>query len=234
MPALRDVRAGGAAWRGPAEPHRWCCGHGAPGRVHPALPGRRAVARGFLLACSPTGSTASTAPAPRCSRWSGPTCRCSSRSRPARLRPAVPGPVRLIEKALHTSQATLVWVTIGVAAYAALELVEGVGLWLMRRWGEYVAVVGTGIFVPSRSTRSSSGSPGSGWRRWWSTCSRWPTSSGPSGCSGSAAAAGLRGRAGERLLIEVQRAAWRRPWRAFSRVAAGPRRPGTPAPPPTW
>ncbi|MGZ4438208.1 MAG: DUF2127 domain-containing protein [Nocardioidaceae bacterium] len=58
------------------------------------------------------------------------------------------GPVRLIEKALHTSQATLVWVTFGVAAYAALELVEGIGLWLMRRWGEYVAVVGTGIFVP--------------------------------------------------------------------------------------
>jgi uncharacterized membrane protein (DUF2068 family) len=58
------------------------------------------------------------------------------------------GPVRLIERALHTSQQTLVWVTIGVAAYAALELLEGVGLWLMRRWGEYVAVVGTGIFVP--------------------------------------------------------------------------------------
>ena len=58
------------------------------------------------------------------------------------------GPVRLIEKALHTSQSTLAWVIVGVAAYAVLELVEGIGLWLMRRWGEYVAVVGTGIFVP--------------------------------------------------------------------------------------
>ncbi|MCW2844903.1 MAG: hypothetical protein JWN22_2819, partial [Nocardioides sp.] len=25
---------------------------------------------------------------------------------------------------------------------------EGVGLWLMRRWGEYVAVVGTSLFIP--------------------------------------------------------------------------------------
>ena len=58
------------------------------------------------------------------------------------------GPVRLIERALHASQTTLIWVTVGVAAYAALELVEGVGLWLMRRWGEYVAVVGTALFIP--------------------------------------------------------------------------------------
>lgn len=58
------------------------------------------------------------------------------------------GPVRLIERALHASQSTLVWVTVGVAAYAALELLEGVGLWLMRRWGEYVAVIGTAVFVP--------------------------------------------------------------------------------------
>jgi uncharacterized membrane protein (DUF2068 family) len=29
-----------------------------------------------------------------------------------------------------------------------LELVEAVGLWLMRRWGEYVAVVGTAVFIP--------------------------------------------------------------------------------------
>ena len=33
-------------------------------------------------------------------------------------------------------------------AYGALELLEAVGLWLMKRWGEYVAVIGTGIFIP--------------------------------------------------------------------------------------
>lgn len=58
------------------------------------------------------------------------------------------GPVRLIHKALETHHSTLHWLTLGVLAYGALELLEAVGLWLMRRWGEYVAVVGTGIFVP--------------------------------------------------------------------------------------
>jgi len=58
------------------------------------------------------------------------------------------GPVKLIQSALHATQSTLLWVTAGVLAYAVLELVEAVGLWLMQRWGEYVAVVGTGIFVP--------------------------------------------------------------------------------------
>jgi uncharacterized membrane protein (DUF2068 family) len=58
------------------------------------------------------------------------------------------GPVRLVQKALDTSHGTLRLVALGVLAYGALELLEAVGLWLMKRWGEYVAVVGTGIFVP--------------------------------------------------------------------------------------
>jgi uncharacterized membrane protein (DUF2068 family) len=58
------------------------------------------------------------------------------------------GPVRLVQKALETSHSTLELVALGVLAYGVLELVEAVGLWLMRRWGEYVAVVGTGIFIP--------------------------------------------------------------------------------------
>jgi uncharacterized membrane protein (DUF2068 family) len=58
------------------------------------------------------------------------------------------GPVKLIDKALHTAHGTLTLVAIGVLAYGALELLEGVGLWLMKRWGEYVAVVGTSIFLP--------------------------------------------------------------------------------------
>ena len=33
-------------------------------------------------------------------------------------------------------------------AYGALELLEAVGLWLMKRWGEYVAVIGTAVFIP--------------------------------------------------------------------------------------
>ena len=58
------------------------------------------------------------------------------------------GPVRLIDKALHTPQGTLTWVTIGVLAYGVLELVEAVGLWSLKRWGEYVAVIGTSVFLP--------------------------------------------------------------------------------------
>lgn len=58
------------------------------------------------------------------------------------------GPVLLIQQALDTSHSTLLLVAVGVLAYACLELLEGVGLWLMRRWGEYVAVVGTSIFIP--------------------------------------------------------------------------------------
>ena len=58
------------------------------------------------------------------------------------------GPVRLIEKALNAQHSTLVLVATGVLAYGALELIEGVGLWSLRRWGEYVAVVGTSVFIP--------------------------------------------------------------------------------------
>jgi uncharacterized membrane protein (DUF2068 family) len=58
------------------------------------------------------------------------------------------GPVRLIQKALTADPHTLTIVSIGVLAYGALELLEAVGLWLMRRWGEYVAVVGTAVFIP--------------------------------------------------------------------------------------
>src|SRR5213079_2143651 len=54
----------------------------------------------------------------------------------------------LIRKALETNHSTLHWLTLGILAYGALELLEAVGLWLMRRWGEYVAVVGTAVFLP--------------------------------------------------------------------------------------
>jgi uncharacterized membrane protein (DUF2068 family) len=58
------------------------------------------------------------------------------------------GPVKLIEKALHAQHSTLTLVSLGVLGYGVLQLTEGVGLWLIKRWGEYVAVIGTSIFVP--------------------------------------------------------------------------------------
>ena len=56
--------------------------------------------------------------------------------------------MHLIQKALETDRHTLTLISLGVLAYGALELVEAVGLWLMKRWGEYVAVVGTAVFIP--------------------------------------------------------------------------------------
>ena len=58
------------------------------------------------------------------------------------------GPVHLIRQAFSLRESTLGWLTLGVAAYAALELAEAVGLWLMARWGEYLTVVGTAAFIP--------------------------------------------------------------------------------------
>jgi uncharacterized membrane protein (DUF2068 family) len=58
------------------------------------------------------------------------------------------GPVRLIDKALHTAHGTLSLVALGVLGYGCLQLLEGVGLWLLTRWGEYVAVIGTSLFLP--------------------------------------------------------------------------------------
>lgn len=58
------------------------------------------------------------------------------------------GPVRLVNRALEYQHSTLTWLMVGVLAYGLLQLVEGVGLWMLKRWGEYVAVVATSAFVP--------------------------------------------------------------------------------------
>jgi uncharacterized membrane protein (DUF2068 family) len=56
--------------------------------------------------------------------------------------------VHELEKALAAKPSTLALLTLALTAYATLELVEGVGLWLLARWGEYFAVVATSIFLP--------------------------------------------------------------------------------------
>ena len=53
-----------------------------------------------------------------------------------------------LEKALAAKPSTLTLLTVVLLAYAVLELVEAVGLWLLKRWGEYFAVVATAVFVP--------------------------------------------------------------------------------------
>ena len=56
--------------------------------------------------------------------------------------------IRHIEQAFSLSSTTLTWIAIALAGYALIELVEAVGLWLMRRWGEYLAVIATCVFLP--------------------------------------------------------------------------------------
>ena len=56
--------------------------------------------------------------------------------------------VRGISRVFEFSPTTLTWITIGVIAYATLQLVESYGLWTMRRWGEYLTVVATSVFLP--------------------------------------------------------------------------------------
>jgi uncharacterized membrane protein (DUF2068 family) len=54
----------------------------------------------------------------------------------------------LIHKALTLSPTTIKVVAGGLAAYAVIEVIEGVGLWLARRWGEYFAMVATSFGLP--------------------------------------------------------------------------------------
>jgi uncharacterized membrane protein (DUF2068 family) len=56
--------------------------------------------------------------------------------------------VGLIQHALTLSSSSLTLLAIGLAAYAAIEVVECVGLWLARRWGEYFAMVATSLGLP--------------------------------------------------------------------------------------
>ncbi|HNI70044.1 MAG TPA: DUF2127 domain-containing protein [Marmoricola sp.] len=58
------------------------------------------------------------------------------------------GPVRLVERILLLNPDTLNWMIGLVSVYAVLLFAQGVGLWSMRRWGEYVAAVATSVFIP--------------------------------------------------------------------------------------
>ncbi len=56
--------------------------------------------------------------------------------------------VGILQHALTLSTRTLILVAAGLALYAAIELIEGVGLWLARRWGEYFALIATSLGLP--------------------------------------------------------------------------------------
>lgn len=56
--------------------------------------------------------------------------------------------IHSIQKALDAKPSTLNLIAGGLVLYGALQLLEGIGLWSLKRWGEYVAVVGTTLFIP--------------------------------------------------------------------------------------
>jgi uncharacterized membrane protein (DUF2068 family) len=56
--------------------------------------------------------------------------------------------VGLLHHALTLSSKTLTLLAIGLFLYAIIEIVEAVGLWLARRWGEYFAMVATSLGLP--------------------------------------------------------------------------------------
>jgi uncharacterized membrane protein (DUF2068 family) len=58
------------------------------------------------------------------------------------------GIVHDLQRLFAVTTTNLYLVAAGAAAYAALEGVESVGLWLGRRWAEYLTFVATVVFVP--------------------------------------------------------------------------------------
>jgi uncharacterized membrane protein (DUF2068 family) len=56
--------------------------------------------------------------------------------------------VGLVQHALTLSSRSITLLAAGLAAYALVEIIEGTGLWLARRWGEYFAMVATSVGLP--------------------------------------------------------------------------------------
>lgn len=56
--------------------------------------------------------------------------------------------VHTIRSLVEARSATLLWATAGLATYGILQVVEATGLWLLKRWGEYFAVVATALGIP--------------------------------------------------------------------------------------
>lgn len=56
--------------------------------------------------------------------------------------------VHSVEKVLDAKPSTLNLVGGFLIFYGLLQVAEGIGLWLLKRWGEYFAVVATSLFVP--------------------------------------------------------------------------------------
>jgi uncharacterized membrane protein (DUF2068 family) len=54
----------------------------------------------------------------------------------------------IVQKLGELDRRKIVWFAAGALGYGVLELVEGVGLFLRRRWAEWLTVVATSLLVP--------------------------------------------------------------------------------------
>lgn len=56
--------------------------------------------------------------------------------------------IGLIQHAFTLTPRVLAYLAIGAAVYAVIEIIEGLGLWLLKRWGEYFAMIATCLGLP--------------------------------------------------------------------------------------
>ena len=56
--------------------------------------------------------------------------------------------IGLIRHAFTLDPRTLTWLALAASGYALIELLEATGLWLLKRWGEYFAMVATSVGIP--------------------------------------------------------------------------------------
>jgi uncharacterized membrane protein (DUF2068 family) len=56
--------------------------------------------------------------------------------------------IKAIENVLNAKPSTLYLIAVAILGYGLLQIAEGIGLWSLQRWGEYVAVIGTTLFIP--------------------------------------------------------------------------------------
>jgi uncharacterized membrane protein (DUF2068 family) len=56
--------------------------------------------------------------------------------------------VETIRRVVEAQSDTLLWAGIALLLYGVLQLAEGTGLWLLKRWGEYFALIATSLGLP--------------------------------------------------------------------------------------
>ena len=61
------------------------------------------------------------------------------------------------DRLFHADSNTLYLIAGGLGLYALVEGVEAVGLWLMKRWAEYLTFIATGAFLPYELSELVSG-----------------------------------------------------------------------------